>query len=328
MKRLAVSRGRILFVVMPSFLAGLCQSNSSVAGCFPAFNSDVFTAGSKRPIAVRDGIKMVRLADDEYFFGRSSKGRVAKFSPDGKKFVIVLQKGNLEKNSNEFSIYLFVAKDALRSPMPVLLARFSSSSNREGISNVKWLDDNETLVFLGENGGEVAQVYTVNIRTRRRTKQTSHSTPITAFNVTAYGRSLSFLAEPTQAMFVSGEEVRRNGITITSQDLADIISGGQNEHTEEDQLFLQLDNELPRQIVLDDSLVGNVPSLSPDGRFVCVEVWVHEVPITCLEYSNEKIQPYVKQATFGRSHSRLRRFMLLDTASGALLPLLDAPLEI
>src|SRR5260370_36217138 len=103
-------------------------------------------------------------------------------------------------------------------------------------------------------------------------------------------------------MFVAGEEVRRNGMTITTQDLADIISGGQNEHTEEDQLFLQLDNEFPRKIVLDDSLVGNFPSLSSVGRFVCVEVWVHEVPITWVEHSNDKMQPYVKEATLGRSH--------------------------
>src|SRR6266436_2184752 len=62
---------------------------------------------TKRPITVADGIAMTRLGDAIYTGGRSSTGRIAHFSPDGKRFVVVLRVGNLEKNANEFSIYLF-----------------------------------------------------------------------------------------------------------------------------------------------------------------------------------------------------------------------------
>src|SRR5260370_8794993 len=179
-----VTKLRVLSLTMSLFLAALCPGTSSFAVRLPVFDSDTSPASNRRPIAVRDGIEMVRLADYEYFSGASSMGRVAKFSPDGKRFVVVLQKGNLEKNINEFSLYLFATKDALRSPRPVLLTRFSSSSNREGISNVEWLDDNETLVFLGENVWEVAQVYTFNIQTRSLIKRNTHSTPTTPLIIT------------------------------------------------------------------------------------------------------------------------------------------------
>ncbi len=183
------------------------------------------------------------------------------------------------------------------------------------------------LAFLGENTGEVAQVYAFNIRTGTLTKRTSHSTPITAFNVTGDGRRLAFVAERTQAPFVSDEEVQRNGMIITTQSLADILSGGPSEYTVGDQLFVQSDNQLPREVVLDDPLVGDVPSLSPDGRFVCVQVWMNEVPAAWSEYSNEQIRPYLRMTRMAPAHLPLRRLMLFDRASGALRPLLDAPLE-
>jgi len=46
----------------------------------------------KRPVTVEDAIAMTRLADTYYFFGASSSGRVARFSPDGSKFVTVLSR--------------------------------------------------------------------------------------------------------------------------------------------------------------------------------------------------------------------------------------------
>ena len=50
---------------------------------------------------------MTRLGDPRYNDGVSSKGLVAKFSPDGKRFVVVLRKGNLETNTNVYSLILF-----------------------------------------------------------------------------------------------------------------------------------------------------------------------------------------------------------------------------
>jgi len=62
---------------------------------------------TKRPITVADSIQMTRLGDLSYNNGEPSRGIVAKFSPDGKRFVVILKKGNLEANTNEYSLVLF-----------------------------------------------------------------------------------------------------------------------------------------------------------------------------------------------------------------------------
>ena len=68
---------------------------------------------TKRPITVADAIALARLADADYFGGLSSTGRVAHFSSDGKRFVVIVRKGNLAKNTNEYSIYLFQVDQGL-----------------------------------------------------------------------------------------------------------------------------------------------------------------------------------------------------------------------
>src|SRR6266436_7007327 len=54
------------------------------------------SAPSGRPVSVEDAIQMTQLADPDYFRGGDSKGHVALFSFDGKQFVVVSRKGNLE----------------------------------------------------------------------------------------------------------------------------------------------------------------------------------------------------------------------------------------
>src|SRR6266478_1076498 len=75
------------------------------------------SAPQKRPVTVADSIRMTRLGDPLYFAGGPSKGLVAKVSPDGKRFVVVLRKGNLENNTNEYSLILFETDEVFRSPV-------------------------------------------------------------------------------------------------------------------------------------------------------------------------------------------------------------------
>src|SRR5207244_1374962 len=91
---------------------------------------------TKRPATVADSIQMTRLGDSLYTDGWPSKGMVAKFSPDGKQFVVILKKGNLEANSNEYSLVLFQTAEVFQSPKPRVLVSLASSSNRPAINNV------------------------------------------------------------------------------------------------------------------------------------------------------------------------------------------------
>jgi hypothetical protein len=48
----------------------------------------------------------------------------------------------------------------------------ASSSNRPAIQNVVWLDDNDTILFLGENPGETTQLYSVKCSSKELKKLT------------------------------------------------------------------------------------------------------------------------------------------------------------
>ncbi len=167
---------------------------------------------------------MTQWADRNYAAGGSSTGRVGIFSPDGKRFAVVLKKGNLTSNTNELSILLFDTKTSSEKAKPQLLVTMSSSSNREGIKNVKWLDDNETIVFLGENPGETPQIYSLNIKSRRWRKLTSHSSVIVAYEISRSGGQIVFEAHPPSVKKIDTPEVRRKGIVITGGYPDDILT--------------------------------------------------------------------------------------------------------
>src|SRR6266850_6037053 len=64
---------------------------------------------TKHPVTVADSIKstITMLDDYRYPTGVYGAGSLAVFSPDEKRFAIVLRKGDVERNVNEYSILLF-----------------------------------------------------------------------------------------------------------------------------------------------------------------------------------------------------------------------------
>src|SRR5260370_41937715 len=55
----------------------------------------------KRPVIVADTIRMARIAGKGYYPPWVPKGGFAVFSPDGKRFAIVITQGNGEKNTKK-----------------------------------------------------------------------------------------------------------------------------------------------------------------------------------------------------------------------------------
>src|ERR1700730_3488333 len=123
-----VSIGACL-ALLPSLTLCSAQQAASPAST-PAAQGAVLTGPIKRSVTVADSIQMTRLGDSSYADGTPAKELVAKFSPDGSKFVTILKKGNLEANTNEYSLVLFRTAQAFQSPAPQVLVSLASSSNR------------------------------------------------------------------------------------------------------------------------------------------------------------------------------------------------------
>ncbi len=99
----------------------------SVLGRAPdAIEKDAQT--ENRRVTVADMIEMTRWADRDYFLGGESRGRIGLFSPDRKQFIVAVKKGNIERNTVDYSLLLFRTISVFQSPKPQVVLKMSSSS--------------------------------------------------------------------------------------------------------------------------------------------------------------------------------------------------------
>jgi dipeptidyl aminopeptidase/acylaminoacyl peptidase len=280
---------------------------------------------SKREITVRDAIEMAEFIED-------SVGRVAWFSPDGTQFVVVLKRGNLDRNENDFQLLRFWTRDFPGSIKPELLLTLSSSSNGDAVKDVKWMPDNRTIIFQGEHPGEAAQVYRFDTKEKRLQPVSNSHEPIEAYGASADGRTISYITKPRHATgalerIAENSMVVPEGLTLSellsqSRDQAAILSTGE-------QLFIERNGHPVRQISVGDFIPewGPAPQVSPDGRYVLVGVVVRSIPGQWNQYQDPRLQRIIASPRpEGRPIFFVERYLLIDTGSGAVRPLLDTPM--
>jgi hypothetical protein len=284
------------------------------------------TASVKRPVTVADSIRMTRLGDPQYNDGAPSKGLVAKFSPDGKRFVVVLRKGNLETNTNEYSLILFETDEIFHSPTPRVLLSMSSSSNRPAIQNVVWMDDDDTILFLGENPHETTQLYSLKCSSKQLQKLTNHATNLSSFVVGAKGGELVFAAETPALSFVN-QSTARQGISVTSESLSDLIAGKQGAKYDDHTLFIkQVGSEAETRITTEGRALDDEMSLSPDGRYLVLQTEATHVPDAWSEYDDQFLKASRSPASAPGARTAILQYEVVDTRTGASRLLLDAPI--
>jgi hypothetical protein len=287
------------------------------------------TAGlTKQPVTVADSIQMTRLGDVKYTDGWPSNGMVAKFSPDGKHFVVILKKGNLQANTNEYSLVLFQTAEVFRSPEPRVLVSLGSTSNRPGIDNVLWLDDSDTILFLGEHPGEQTALYSLKCTSKELTKLTSHATNLTAFVTTAGGDEI-VLAARNAVPFLT-DSVSRRGIAVTNEWVTDLIrsSYGGNEADDVTLFIRQLGKETETRIATQgriQSLITEM-SLSPDGAHILVQTEATHVSSAWSEYEDQFLKVKTGHPVPNGAHTGIFQYELVDTVTGASQVLVDSPI--
>jgi dipeptidyl aminopeptidase/acylaminoacyl peptidase len=308
---------------------GVCMRQAEESrGVQPTTQPKPASAPMKRPVTVRDFIQMTRLGDPLYDDGAPSKGLVAKFSPDGKRFVVILRKGNLEANTNEYSLVLFETSKVFRSSTPLVLLVLASSSNRPAIQNVVWMDDNDTLLLLGENPGETAQLYSYRCSSKELKKLTNHATNLTSFVATANAREIVFAAEGAEMSFVN-EKSAREGIGVTSELLSDLIAGKHGGGESDDHaLFVKQAGSDAEMRITTEGRVGAYHAmwLSADGLHLVLQTEATHVSPAWTEYDDQFLKLFRYPAPTQGAITRIFQYELVDirTAAGRLL--LDAPI--
>lgn len=284
-------------------------------------------ANGKRRITVRDTIEMTEFADRGYFLGGAPASPIAIFSPDGKQFLIRLKKGDVERNVVQYWLLLFQTNEAFHSPSGRVVVSMESSSNREAIEQVRWLD-NESITFLGENPGETPQVFRVNVSTKRVVQLTRHLTAVVSYDISRDGREIVFEALPTKKKLIDSDEVRKHGVMITSETVDDLLENGEvrDGPWTDRELYVQGPAQAAVRIPSRDFLTEYLPLvLSPDGRYAVLAVYLSEVPGSWSEYEDKVLHHYIVERRKPGTLSNVQQFMLLDVEKGCLTPLVDAP---
>ncbi len=328
-----VRRGKLLVPVRPMWL-GVLSHAAALTLCWVGILSSQNRGPDLeiRPVTVRDVISMNRLGLPDGELSGQIKDKAAKFSPDGKKFIVVLKHGNLDRNTNDYSVFLYQTADALNSPRPQVLFTLSSTSNREAIQDIKWLDDSDTLAFIGENPGELPGVYEFSIAKKHLERITTHPTAVVAFDVSADGKTVLFEADPAPRKPLAFDAANASGMVITTQSVIEILADGSRgfEPTaaQGEELFLNGDQKREMQISTDDVLYAVGPlSLSPDGRHALISGFPREIPETWSEYKDSDLQKVISSSMRRKGEAfRYSRYLLLDTDRGELAPLFNTPI--
>jgi dipeptidyl aminopeptidase/acylaminoacyl peptidase len=280
---------------------------------------------TERPVTIADAIRMTRLPGPDNLLEAVPQGHFAYFSPDGKKFLIVLKKGNVDQNVNEFSLLLIETKNAFDSPKPDLLVTMASASNRGAIRRVKWLSDNETITFLGERSDEDAQIYSFNIRKRRLKRLVSRLPPIRDYDITPDGKTVLLTVETPVETFRSDQKARREGVVIQGQGL-DRLLAGDHSLSGKSQMYLQRHGETPFLVPAGEEYNIESGQLSPDGRYVILGVGIREVPASWAGYDDDFLKRFFSSNHLkGELAGPLGLYLMYDSKNGLLAPLVDAP---
>ena len=325
-----VRYGCVRFEVKP-----LARANFTLSLCLQQFTSALAAPGpqQKHPVTVEDAIRMVRIAGhlSNLSYAGALTEDFACFSPDRRQFVVILKKGNLEKNTNDYSLLLFRTNAVFTSPAPKTLLTMSSNSNREAITDVAWVADNETILFRGENPGETSQVYSVNAENGELRKLTHHPTGIVAFSSDAKGHKIAYAAEkPTEPVLT--EVAKREGVIVGHEDMTEFLIG---ERTSNERDLFVLDtttgtvHPMPIGAEWDGKLYGSFLnlSLSPDGDHLVVSVNLTRVPEQWHEYREPTLAKVIASALPSNALSWVFRYLMLDTTTGRTRNLWDGPIS-
>ncbi len=315
---------------------GLLQSIACVvwSACLLATATvDAQQPQHKRPATIEDAIRMVRIAGHlaNLSYAGALTENFAYFSPSRTQFAIVLKKGNLERNTNDYSLILFRTAEVFSSPTPVILATMSSDSNREAITDIAWLEDNETVLFRGENPGEISQLYSVNTKTRALRQLTHQATNVIAFSSDAYGHKVALAAEKRVEPVLT-EKTKRDGFVVSQEDMAQLLVGERIDETP-DLFVLDTSSGATRALAIGPEWKGKlhgaflILSLSPDGSQLVVNLNLTEVPQSWHNYREATFASVINTAVPANALSWICRYLIVDTGTAEVRNLFDGPLS-
>jgi dipeptidyl aminopeptidase/acylaminoacyl peptidase len=251
-------------------------------------------------------------------------------SPDGKHLAFIVTKGDLETNTNLYSLFVLRADQISPRPMPELLVSFRSSSNRDAISRLSWLENNETILFLGATLGHTTQLYAIRYRTGKLRRITSHPTNVTSYSSSSGMARIVYAAEKRPSD-LAGNGISRYGFHISSLvDLAELIRGKVSDGlSDQCELFLRTEGtNRPQSLKVSGRLIYPGPDLflSPDGTHMAIRALVRNVDPGWQQYDDRVLKSVLDRKIRQDGMTLVEQYELVDIRTGQSTPLIAAPL--
>ena len=287
---------------------------------------------NRRPLTVEDVARFTQIGNPQQLNWQGlassdavTENPVGNISPDGKKVAIVLTGGNARDGSLEGSLIVLVTATLLFDPQPIVVARFSSSTNYLPIAKVRWLADSETLIFSGTEGGAFSQVYRVTVRAQKVEAITSLDSQLAWHEATPSGGTLATFWERKALLRRNNPVCREKGCLVTE---SSIFAAGGHAFFSSELMAQDLLNGTTVHVVTPKAkgvgycqdYLGAFPGkggLSPNGRFALRSCRFSQWPDWWEEYRS-------------RGHSAISdeyrdQFFLSDLRDGSSMPLGSAP---
>jgi dipeptidyl aminopeptidase/acylaminoacyl peptidase len=288
--------------------------------CNAAEGRFAFADQNLRPFTVADSISMTHIDMPS----EEAPNNSPPFSPSHKKFLVVTEKGILDKNLREYSLLVYNS-DKLTEP-PSVAARFSSSSNRPGITQAQWIDDSH-VAFIGELPGGTGQVYVVNCSTGDHKKLTTEKDGVVSYALSQDQKTLVYYTTET------GETVEKqykedHGFAVADERLEDLVTGNWRKPMCGFQLHVQDLLHGKVRTLPPIPIWSQVPSiwLSPDGKYAIAERDARFVPRSWELYEDSFVKRSVRASlAYDAKISLIYETVLLNTETMELKPLVGAP---
>jgi dipeptidyl aminopeptidase/acylaminoacyl peptidase len=311
-----------------------------VTGCSAVlllFNATFLSSSAfgQRPFTAKDD---VGLALFEYA-GEGAPGGVIKYSPNGQYFAVVTERGRLDLNAPEDTIWLFRMEDVQRfvqdadqgqPPTPLPLAHMATDKDGPLIEDVRWLPDSSGIAFTAVKKSsrcKFHQLFLADVRTHALQTLTPMDEDVEAFDIRSATRYVYEVNAPE--LLIAPKQDQQPAVVLTGKSLWSTLFPDYKPHlTPFDARGLWAVMDGNRRRVLDaksyDAPRAGLSSLSlsPDGRSIVALLKAENAPETT--WARYKTPPgYEKQK--GDDSLNTLAYHVIDLTRGSKKLLVNAP---
>ncbi len=298
---------------------------------FPLTVAALAQSPAKHPLTIADTIEAARAVP------LNMQGDRILLSPDGKRYLVVLIRGDIVRDGCWLEFISGGTESLDAATRFDTVARLFTNGKPTGkaqriIRGVRWLDDNESVGFLWDDGVIPPHLVTVNIRTHQ-VKTLTHSTEIANYDIGKERQTVIYVA-PDAHDTSKLDTLRREGFAVVNQDVWSLLSGnldGWSRWNPTYQTFVVSQKQpQPQKLGSNKRQRISPPAtllLSPDGRYALMDEPATEFPKEWDEYTQNWFKnvglPQVRRDP--DSISPISQFHVVDLEHATSRALWNAP---